>query len=148
MTILWWQWMLVGLALMFAELATPGGFYLLFFGIAAVIVGGLASVDIAGSLPVQLLLFSGVAVASLLLFRNRLLQMFQADPQRPPVDQLVGEIGTATETLAPGDVGRVELRGTTWSARNRGGAVLTVGQRVRVVGVDGLLLFVDQEGAS
>src|SRR4029078_2204269 len=43
MTLLWWQWLLFGLVLMVAELATPGGFYLLFFGVAAVIVGLLSS---------------------------------------------------------------------------------------------------------
>ena len=147
MTILWWQWLLFGLVLMVAELATPGGFYLIFFGTSAVIVGFLASFDAAGPEWAQLLLFSLLAVASLVLFRSRLLKMFQPDPQKPSVDQLVGEIGVATEDLAPGQVGRVELRGTTWSAKNRGGASLATGQRIRVVGVDGLLLFVDQEGA-
>ena len=95
----------------------------------------------------QLLLFSVLSVASLVLFRNRLLKTFQADPQQPAVDLLVGEVGMATEDLAPGNVGRVELRGTSWTARNRGSSALVRGMRVRVVGVDGLTLFVESEGA-
>ena len=35
----WWLWILLGLLLFLAELTTPGGFYILFFGIGAVIVG-------------------------------------------------------------------------------------------------------------
>ena len=63
----------------------------------------------------QLLLFSALSVGSLLIFRGRLLKWLQADPQAPPVDTLVGEIGTAAEDLLAGSVGRVELRGTAWS---------------------------------
>jgi len=147
MTILWWYWIVLGLGLMVAEIATPGGFYLVFFGIAALVIGVLSGLEVAGAEWMQLLLFSVLSVLSVLLFRNRVLKIFQADPQQPAVDLLVGEIGTASEDLAPGSVGKVELRGTAWSARNRGAAILTRGTRVRVVGVDGLTLFVEPEGA-
>ena len=113
MTFLWWQWLVLGFALMIAELATPGGFYVIFFGLSAVVVGLLAGAGVAGPMSAQLLLFAVLAVASLVLFRRRLLQLFQSDPQRPPVDRLVGEVGTSTEDLAPGQVGRVELHGST-----------------------------------
>ncbi len=36
---IWWYWMLLGLVLLGAEMVTPGGFYILFFGLAALIVG-------------------------------------------------------------------------------------------------------------
>ena len=146
MTILWWHWMLLGLALMVAEIATPGGFFLIFFGVAAVIIGALAGIDAAGPVWLQLLLFSVLSVASLLLFRNRIMRMFQHDPQQPPVDRLIGEIGTASEDLAAGAIGRVELRGSAWTARNRSPGVVARGTRVRVVSVDGLTLFVEPEG--
>jgi len=147
MTILWWHWLVLGLILIVAELAASGGFYIIFFGIAAVIVGVLAMFGVAGQEAMQLLLFSGLSVGSLLLFRGRLLRWLQVEPQAPPVDQLVGEVGTASEDLAPGMVGRVELRGTTWSARNIAGIPLIRGVRFRVVRVEGLLLFVEPEGA-
>ena len=143
---LWWHWLLLGLALMVGELATPGGFYLIFFGIAATIVGLLAGLESAGPPWVQVLAFSALSIISLLLFRNRLLGMFQSDAGHPPVDQLVGEVGTAEEYLAPGQIGRIELRGAAWSARNRGQVALTRGDRVRVVAVDGLMLHVESEG--
>lgn len=144
---LWWHWLLLGLALMVGELATPGGFYLMFFGVAAIVVGLLAGLDSAGPLWVQVLGFSTLAVVLLLLFRNRLLGMLQPASTQAPVDQLVGEIGTTEEYLAPGEVGRVELRGTAWSARNRGVEALTRGTRVRVVAVDGLMLHVESEAS-
>ena len=147
MDILWWHWLVLGLILVVAEMAAAGGFYIIFFGLAAVVVGLLASIGAAGPLWTQLLLFTVLSVTSLLLFRARLLTWFQVDPQAPPVDSLVGEIGTASEDLAPGAMGRVELRGSAWMARNRGAAAIGRGSRCRVVRVDGLTLSVEPEGA-
>jgi hypothetical protein len=148
MTILWWHWLVLGLLLAVAEIASAGGFYILFFGLAALVVGALAYFNLAGGPAVQLLLFSALSVISLVLFRSRLLKALQIEPQAPPVDQLVGEVGTASEDLAPGSVGRVELRGTAWSARNDAAVTLARGARIRVRRVEGLLLHVEPEGVS
>jgi membrane protein implicated in regulation of membrane protease activity len=148
MDILWWHWLVLGLLLVVAEMAAAGGFYIIFFGISAIAVGLLAGAGMAGPLWVQLLLFTVLSVASLLLFRSRLLRWFQVEPQGPPIDSLVGEIGLATEDLAPGGTGRVELRGSAWTARNLGHASIGRGARCRVVRVDGLTLNVESEGAA
>jgi membrane protein implicated in regulation of membrane protease activity len=146
---LWWFWIIFGLILATMELATPGGFFLLFFGIGAVSVGLLALVDLAGPAWVQWLLFSVVSVLSLLLFRGRLLASMHAnDWMRPRVDALTDDVATTLEAIAPGSIGRVELRGTPWSARNVGGAPLTKGQRCAVQRVDGLTLDIVPEGAK
>ncbi len=142
-----WHWLVFGLFLVLLELAAAGGFYVIFFGIAAILVGLLASAGAAGSVGVQLLLFSVLSVASLVLFRSRLVKRFQGDPQAPPVDELVGELAVVTEELLAGGVGKVELRGTSWSARARSGAALVRGTRCRVTSVDGLTLIVEPEGA-
>jgi hypothetical protein len=147
MTLLWWHWFLLGLLLVLAEMAAAGGFYIIFFGIAAIVIGVLASVGLAGPTWMQWLLFSVLSIGSLLLFRTRLLNMFQRDPQAPTVDQLVGEIATANGYLAPGAVGQVELRGTVWTARNESEGALLQGARCRVVRVEGLMLHVGPEGA-
>ena len=145
---LWWHWIVLGLLLVVGELATPGGFYIIFFGVAAVVVGLLSA---AGGetwlpLPLQVLIFIVLSVACLLFFRARLLRWMQINPQAPSVDTLVGEIGTAAGDLVPGSVGKVELRGTSWSARNTSAEVLTTGTRCRVMAVEGLMLHVGPEG--
>jgi len=147
MTVLWWQWLVFGLVLMLAELLSPGGFYIIFFGIAAVIVGLIVGLGVTTDTTAEIGMFVVLAVLSLAVFRGRLLKWFQADPQRPPVDQLVGEVGVANEDLSPGQVGRVELRGAAWSARNDSADVLARGVRVKVTRVDGLTLHVKPEGA-
>jgi membrane protein implicated in regulation of membrane protease activity len=147
MDILWWHWLVLGLLLVLAELAASGGFYIIFFGISAVVVGLLASAGLAGPVWVQLLLFSVLSVATLMIFRTRLLRAFQVDPQAPAVDAMVGEVAVAAEELLPGSVGRVEFRGAAWSARNNANVAVARGARCRVIRVEGLLLYVEPEGA-
>ena len=55
---IWWYWMLVGLVLLGAEMVTPGGFYILFFGLAALVVGTAAGVGHVQTEWLQWLLFS------------------------------------------------------------------------------------------
>jgi membrane protein implicated in regulation of membrane protease activity len=147
MNILWWHWLVLGLVLIVSELATPGGFYIIFFGVGALAVGILAGFDMAGPTWMQLLLFSFISIGSIVLFRGRVLRMFQPEKQAPSIDLLIGEIAVAEEDLAPGAIGRVELRGTAWSARNDAPIILSRGVRCRVVRVDGLTLHIVPEGA-
>ena len=37
----WWIWVLGGLVLLLAEVLTPGGFFVVFFGAGAILVGAL-----------------------------------------------------------------------------------------------------------
>jgi membrane protein implicated in regulation of membrane protease activity len=144
---LWWHGGVVGLILVALEMAAAGGFYVIFFGIAAIAISALRVVDLAGPTWVQLLLFSVISVASLLLFRQRLLRRWQVDKGLADVDSLVGDTAFALEDIGAGEVGRVELRGTTWSARNSTGERIAKGRRCTVVRTDRLMLFVRPEEA-
>jgi membrane protein implicated in regulation of membrane protease activity len=132
---------------MVAEVAAAGGFYIIFFGIAAILVGLLASANLAGPLWVQVVLFGALGIMLLSLFRARLLRAFQRDPQSPSVDRLVGEICSVLTATPPGEIGKVELRGAVWTARNVSDTLLGAGTRCRVLDVDGLTLFIGPEGA-
>jgi len=138
----WWYWLLLGLVLLAAELATPGGFYILFFGLAALIVGALAGMEWLNTAWLQWLLFSILSILSLFLFRNSLLLWMKAHEPVENVDSMIGEMAVLTEDLLPGNVGKAELRGTIWSARNAGQTVLTKGHRARVEKVEGLMLWI------
>ena len=140
----WWLWLAGGLALIVAELVTPSGFFIIFFGIGALTVGVLARLGVVTDLAMQVLAFSVLSVLSLVLFRGRLQHKVQIPPP-PTVDSLVGVLAVVQERLSPGVVGRVEVRGATWSARNTSTVTLDPGQRARVAGVDGLTLTVVPE---
>jgi membrane protein implicated in regulation of membrane protease activity len=146
MNLLWWHWLVLGMVLVVAEMAAAGGFYIIFFGIGGLVVGALAAFGLAGPVWMQILLFSLISVASLALFRGRMLKTFQPDPQAPLVDALVGEVGVAVDDVSPGAIGKVELRGSSWSARNEAGVTVPRGARCRVTRVDGLMLVIVPEG--
>ena len=140
----WWLWLAGGLALVVAEIATPSGFFIIFFGLGALTVGALDAMTIVESLGVELLLFSILSVVYLLLFRGRLRAYVQM-PESASVDTLIGVLATVQEPMSPGVVGRVEVRGSMWAARNTSAVTLGAGQRARVAAVDGLTLAVIPE---
>lgn len=141
----WWLWVVLGLALAAIELATPGGFFVIFFGVAAVVVGVLELAGLAQPAWLQWLLFPLIAVAALRLFRRPLLARMNVRERPTDVDSLVGEVAMTATRLAPGAHGRAELRGTTWAARNVSTSPIEAGQRSRVVAVDGLMLDIRPE---
>ena len=140
----WWIWMLLGLLLLLAELVTPGGFYFIFFGIGAVIVGVLAGLGAGGPLWLQFLSFSILSLVSLWLFRGKLLKLTERAPDRN-VDSLIGETAVASDEITVNGIGKVEMRGASWNARNVGDKPLKHGERAKVERVEGLMLFVRLE---
>ena len=141
---MWSLWIVLGLVLIALELATPGGFYVIFFGAAALAVGALVLLEVVQPIWVQWLLFPVVALVLLRLFRQPLLGRLRVG-QDHEVDSLVGEVAVPAADIAPGQHGRAELRGSSWSARNVDTSTLAAGQRCRVVAVQGLMLDLRQE---
>lgn len=137
----WWGWIVVGAVLLAAEVVVPTDFFLLFLGASALLVGLLGLIGWDGAVWAQWLAFAALAVASLVFLRGWL----RARPSAGVRDTVVGETAIATEPIAAGGVGRVELRGATWSARNAGEEPVAPGDRLRVSHVEGLTLHVRRE---
>ena len=145
---IWWYWVVLGLLLAGLEVATPGGFFLIFFGVGALVVGGLAVVGAGGPAWVQWLLFTVFSVAALLFFRAPLLRLMEArTPRSGDIDSLRGEVAVAMDGIPAGGLGRAQLRGTVWTARNLGPDPITPGERCLVTSVDGLTISIRREGA-
>ena len=140
----WWYWVILGLVLVAIELATPGGFFVIFFAIAAIIIGSLELLGVLELAWLQWLLFTVLALAGLALFRKPLVDRVGARGSAE-MDTLVGEIAVPTSAIPPGEHGRAELRGAGWSVRNVDTRALAAGQRCRVVAVQGLMLDLQQE---
>ncbi|MCJ2037522.1 NfeD family protein [Methylobacterium sp. WL30] len=129
-----WAWILAGLALAGLELVAPG-IFLIWLGLA-----GLATGLVAALVPLpwqaQLLLFSGLAVAAVLiarrLGRDHVPTLNRADRG------LVGREGLLAEPIQDG-AGRIRFDDTLWRVT---GPDLPAGARVRVTGIDGTVLVV------
>lgn len=142
---IWWYWILLGLLLAAVELATPGGFFFAFFAASALMVGVLAGIGMLASAAIQWGLFSVLSVACLAFFRRPLLEWMARHEPKGAVDSLVGELATPAASIAAGEYGHAELRGTTWSVRNVGTGSIAGGERCRVVAVRELELDIRSE---
>ncbi len=139
----WWLWTLLGLFLFIAEIQASG-FYLMFFGVGALLVGLLTGLGLIETDWVEWLLFSGFSIGTLALFRGAVVERLSPSGQ-PKIDSLVGEAGVAVDDIPTGGVGKVELRGSSWTAHNAGASPLRKAGRCRVERVDGLTLWVSAE---
>ena len=142
----WWLWAFLGLFLLGSEIVTPGGFYMLFFGIGAVVVGALVGLGMIHSEWMSWLLFSVFSVASLVILRPPLRRLMTADRGNvSSVDTMGGETAIVLDDLPPGATGKAECRGSTWNAHNAGDKPLLKGQRSLVDRVDGITLWIKPE---
>lgn len=140
----WWGWIVVGAALLGAETIVDAQFYLMFFGVAALLTGVLTVLGLGGPVWLQWVIFGVLCVIGAALFRKRVYGMIRRTYGE--VGQgTVGELAVARDTIPPGGRGRVELRGSVWEARNTGTSPLAPGESARVERVEGLVLDLRRE---
>ena len=137
-----WAWLIFGVLLMVTELLLPTGFFLFFFGVGGVLTALLASIGLLPSFHLQGLAFIGISLVCVVLLRKPLLAKFHLRNRTHLVDSLVGQTAKALETIAPQEIGRVEMRGSSWSALNTGSELIGLHVRCRVEKVEGLTLHV------
>lgn len=142
----WWAWLVLGIGLLGVEMfVIDAQFYLVFIGLSAAIVGllGLAGID----LPVwaQWLVFSSLAIVAMLGFRRRLYEMLRGSAGHVDERLTVGDRVVIAARLEPGQSGRVEYRGSNWTARNTGSQSIEAGREAVISEIDGLTLHVRAE---
>lgn len=135
-----WNWLIVAGIFLALEVAIPG-VYLLWFGLAALIVGAVAfASDMAWQ--GQLILFAVTSVILLFIVR-RFLGTGRALTDSPDLNvrgaQYVGRVFTVEEAITNGR-GKIRAGDTVWLAK---GPDLPQGTQVRVKGVDGTMLVVE-----
>jgi hypothetical protein len=139
----WWLWIIFGLGLLVFEVLTPGGFFAVFFGVAALLLAIPVRLGLLTSVWAQWLLFTALGTGLLLALRATIRRAFEG--KQPKVDSLVGEIAIASDDMAADGRGKVELRGSSWNAHLPGTKGAARGARLRVTRVEGLWLTVEPE---
>jgi membrane-bound serine protease (ClpP class) len=132
--------LVLGFILFVAELFVPGIGVLAAGGTAAVLLGGLFlfrgqfGVDPVVLVPTGVLLGGGTVLLARVAWRSR------TAPTVSGTGAIVGSTGKVQ--VAEGATAQVKVQGVWWGARSAHGP-LSPGQRVRVVGMDGLELAVE-----
>ena len=138
-------WLLIGVILLFMELALPG-FVMFFFGLGAIItslVTWLTPLDIAW----QLGLFIVASLASLALLRKMMQRMlFRSSPgeveDRDQMLAIAGERGVVSQAIVPPAEGRIKYGGSYWRAT--ADEKITEGEIIVVVRQQGLVIHVEK----
>ncbi len=138
----WWGWIIFGAILFGSELMiVDAAFYLVFIGIAAVITGLVGLLGIGLEPWVQWMMFAVLALVSMVLFRERLYKKIRPAGQ-DYASGPAGEIIRLQADLAPGESGRLNYRGTTWTVLNKGSELIEKDKDVLIDKVRGLTLIV------
>ena len=136
-----WFWLSLGLILGVGEMLLPG-FFLIWLGLAAIIVG-LLDYFLPIAIPFQVALFAILSILTVYAGK-KFLKDNPIETTDPKLNdrgaRLVGEVVEVVEAIADGH-GRVKVGDSVWSAR---GADAGVGDRVRVTGADGAVLLVEK----
>lgn len=129
----WLIWFILGFVFIFLELFLPG-FILLFFAIGC-LVTTLAVLIWDLSLTLQILIFTGISVVSLLLLRNLMMQTFRgasgALNEQDFDDFPEGEHVQVLKDITPDKNGRIMHRGSTWEAAAE--EIIESGETVEIV---------------
>lgn len=138
----WLTWLTFGFILLIAELIIPSGFFLITIGLAGLTVGALLWLGVGGPWWIAWVIFvvlsivyyiAGVTKLKSCLFRNK----------RVDDNQTIGQIVTLTSDINPGDVGQVELWGSSWRAKNTGSSPMKSGEKAKVSAVEGVTLSIE-----
>lgn len=137
---------LLGFALLAAELLTPALGVLGVGGVVAFVAGGLLLFDrdVPGlGIPLPLIIGIALSAAAAVLLAGSMALRARRAPVLSGREDMVGALGEVTQ-IAPGQVW-ARIHGENWQVRADG--PLQLGQRVRVVELNGLVVTVKPEPA-
>ena len=141
----WWGWFVMGAVLLGTEMfVIDAQFYLVFFGIAAALVG-LLGLGIEISESMQWLIFALLSIVAMVAFRRRIYQKIRKPAGEVEEPLRLGDRVVLPAPLEPGQSCRVDYRGSSWTARNIDSMALS--GEVEIVKVDGLTLHVGRLSA-
>ena len=137
-----WHWLIVAVLFGIIEVLSPG-FFFIWLGVAAAIMGMVLLAIPSLSWEVQVLVFTVLAVASALAGR-RLIKRHPIESDHPLLNQRGAQFVGRTFTLAEGidnGTGKIKVDDSIWKVR---GDDCPAGTRIKVSGVDGTVLLVER----
>ena len=112
-------WFLIGLVLFLLELVVPG-FVIFFFGVGAWFTALVCLIGEPGT-NLQIIIFAVTSILSLLALRKIIQNKFfygNNEDSGKVEDEFTGKEGVALIDFGPGIKGKVEFKGTTWTAES------------------------------
>lgn len=139
----YWQWWIIAVVLVILEMLAPGT-VLLWMGISAGLVGLILLVFPSMSWEIQYLIFAVLSIGAIVGSRM-LLKRHPIETDQPTLNrrgaQYVGRVFTLDEGIVNGQ-GKIRVDDSTWKVH---GGDVPAGTKVKVTGVDGVVLNVEAD---
>lgn len=139
----WILWLVLGVGLIVAEIFTLG-FFLIFFGVGAIVaaLAAMLGVGVIGQFLIFLVVSGGLTALSRTMFSQYLHP--SASDLKMGMDSLPGQIGTVTaESKGALNEAAVKVFGSEWTAfPEDGDDALVAGEKVEVVRIKGSSIYV------
>jgi inner membrane protein len=135
-------WFIIGLIFFILELILPG-FVVFFFGVGAWVASLVCLIANPGT-NLQIIIFALTSIITLIAFRRLLRKkIFDSKIGSSEMldDEFTGGKALALNSFGKGSRGKVEYRGTTWSASSE--KDITAGETVIIKGKESINLFVE-----
>ncbi len=140
--LLYWHWIVLGFLLLILEMLAPGAIFM-WFGVGALLVGGLLFLFPEMGWEWQVLVFAMISLASIFAWRTIRKNNPDDDTESGTLSQrgksLVGRKTPLVEAIVNG-VGRVQIDDTYWRVE---GSDMEIDTLVVVTGSDGATLEVE-----
>jgi inner membrane protein len=135
-------WFILGLGLFLLELVIPG-FFIFFFGLGAWVTALVCLIGNPGT-NLQIIIFSVASILLLLALRRIIQKKFlnsKSSQSESVEDEFTGKEALATIDFGGMKHGKVEFKGTTWTAESE--SEIKEGQRVIIIEKDSFKLIVE-----
>lgn len=136
-------WAVVGIVLIITELVTPS-FFLVFFGVGALVTAVTTFTGLTPGLSLQLIVFCGSSLVLMVVFRHKIRLRFSKETLPP---DYIGQRVKVVRTIQRGEEGKVFYRGAEWIAFcDSPDEEISEDSLVEVTGSDGVRLKVRKIG--
>ncbi len=144
--IVFWHWLIFGVVVMALEILAPGAVFL-WIGIAAILTGALLFLMPGTGWEFQIFIFAVLSAISIYIGR-KFIAGKPGPSDHPTLNQrgagYIGQTYTLAEPIRDG-IGKLVIDDTSWRVH---GQDMPKGTRVKVIGMDGATLVVEQHQAG
>ena len=133
-------WFIAFVILLVIELVTVN-LVTIWFAIGA--VAAIITTIFTDSVLIQSIVFVVVSVIALLITKPLIKKFKKFEVEPTNSDRVIGKVGEVTKRIGKNKYGEVKVYGNTWTASSK--QVINVGERVKVLSIDGVKLVVEKE---
>lgn len=136
-----WVWLLLAVIFALVETFTMS-MITVWFIIGAVIA--FTAAWFGAAWEIQMVLFFVSAIVLLIFFRPLAKDYFKIGAVKTGFPALIGQVGVVQEKIVPPHYGAISIQGQVWTAEAVNEEPIDIGEKVKILGIEGVILKVQK----